>query len=107
MIELIDQMNGTIRLEKFPERIVSLVPSQTELLFDLGLDKEVVGITKFCIHPDVWFKTKPRIGGTKNLNLETVKNLNPDLIIGNKEENSQTDIDELQKHFPVYMSNHL
>lgn len=104
MIELKDQMNRTIRLEKFPERIVSLVPSQTELLFDLGLDEKVVGITKFCIHPDAWFKTKQRIGGTKKLNLEAIKKLSPDLIIGNKEENSQADIAELEKLFPVYMS---
>jgi len=104
MIELKDQMNRTIRLENFPERIVSLVPSQTELLFDLGLSEKVVGITKFCIHPNKWFKNKQRIGGTKNLNLETIKTLKPDLIIGNKEENSQADIVELERLFPVYMS---
>jgi len=104
MIELKDQMNRTIRLENFPERIVSLVPSQTELLFDLDLNEKVVGITKFCIHPDKWFRNKQRIGGTKKLNLDAIKKLNPDLIIGNKEENSEADIVELEKHFPVYMS---
>ena len=41
-----------------PMRIVSLVPSQTELLYDLGLNEEVVGITKFCVHPNDWFRTK-------------------------------------------------
>jgi len=104
MIELIDQMNRTIRLEKFPERIVSLVPSQTELLFDLGLGDKVVGITKFCIHPNEWYKSKQRVGGTKNLNIEAIKTLKPDLIIGNKEENSLSDILEIEKLFPVYMS---
>ena len=104
MIKLIDQMNQTIRLEKIPERIVSLVPSQTELLFDLGLGDRVVGITKFCIHPDEWFKNKQRVGGTKNLNHDIIKKLKPDLIIGNKEENSESDISLLQKYFPVYMS---
>ncbi len=104
MIELKDQMNRTIRLEKFPERIVSLVPSQTELLFDLGLGERVVGITKFCIHPNEWYKSKRRVGGTKNLHLDIIEQLCPDLIIGNKEENTQADIDRLDKKYPVYMS---
>ena len=104
MIELVDQMNVTIRLEEIPKRIVSLVPSQTELLYDFGLMNEVVGITKFCIHPKVWFENKTRIGGTKSLNIELIKELKPDLIIGNKEENSEVDIIELRKYFPVYMS---
>lgn len=104
MIELKDQMNRTIRLEKIPERIVSLVPSQTELLFDLGLGERVVGITKFCIHPDEWFRSKIRVGGTKNLHLDQIEKLLPDLIIGNKEENTLSDIVELEKKYPVYMS---
>lgn len=104
MIELQDQMNYTIRLEKFPERIVSLVPSQTELLDYLGLENEVVGITKFCIHPDDWFKSKTRVGGTKNIHHEIIDELKPDLIIGNKEENSPEDILALKEKYPVYMS---
>lgn len=104
MIELKDQMNRTIRLEKIPERIVSLVPSQTELLYDLGLGDRVIGITKFCLHPDAWYRSKIRVGGTKNLNLELIESLNPDLIIGNKEENTEAEISRLQQKFPVYMS---
>lgn len=104
MIELTDQMNSTIRLEAPPRRIVSLVPSQTELLFDLGLDVEVVGITKFCIHPDHWFRSKTRVGGTKQIDLEKVRALAPDLIIGNKEENTESDINALREMAPVYMS---
>jgi ABC-type Fe3+-hydroxamate transport system substrate-binding protein len=88
----------------FPQRIISLVPSKTELLFDLGLDEEVVGITKFCIHPDAWFRSKARIGGTKNPNLEKIASLQPDLIIANKEENTKADIEWLNERFPVYMS---
>ena len=80
-------MNRTIRLGNTPRRIVSLVPSQTELLYDLGLGERVVGITKFCIHPEEWFRSKTRVGGTKNVKLDKVKALQPDLIIGNKEEN--------------------
>ncbi len=104
MIEIKDQMNFTIRLEKFPERIVSLVPSQTELLFSFGLDKKVAGITKFCIHPDEWYKNKTRAGGTKNVNFDIIEKIKPDLIIGNKEENSLHDILKLKEKYPVYMS---
>jgi ABC-type Fe3+-hydroxamate transport system substrate-binding protein len=103
-IEVTDQMNRTIRLEGIPRRIVSLVPSQTELLYDLGLRDEVVGITKFCLYPDEWFKSKNRVGGTKQVKIEKVKDLQPDLIIGNKEENTPQDIAELEKIAPVWMS---
>ena len=99
-----DQLGETIRLENRPKRIVSLVPSQTELLFHLGLDNEVVGITKFCIHPNEWFTRKTRIGGTKTIDIEKVRLLSPDLIIGNKEENTKEDIDKLREIAPVWMS---
>ncbi len=97
-------MNRTIRLSGKPRRIVSLVPSQTELLFDLGLGENVVGITKFCIHPDEWFRAKYRVGGTKDVDFEKVKALQPDLIIGNKEENDRDNIDSLQTIAPIWMS---
>lgn len=92
-----DQLGNKIVLNAPPKRIVSLVPSQTELLYDLGLRDEVVGITKFCIHPNEWFKTKTRVGGTKQLNFKAIQSLQPDLIIGNKEENEQADIEQLFK----------
>ncbi len=87
-----------------PQRIVSIVPSQTELLADLGLDNQVLAITKFCVHPEKWFQEKPRIGGTKTLNFEKIAALKPDLIIGNKEENQQEQIETLAKEYPVWMS---
>ncbi|MGE0636721.1 MAG: ABC transporter substrate-binding protein [Bacteroidia bacterium] len=86
------------------QRIISLVPSQTELLFDLGLDEEVVGITKFCIHPKEEVAQKEKVGGTKNLNIEKIRSLNPTLIIANKEENEKEQIEELEKLFPVWIS---
>lgn len=103
-MELTDQMGRTVSIPANPQRIVSLVPSQTELLFDLGLGDRVVGITKFCIHPQQWYKTKARIGGTKNFNFEVIHQLNPDLIIGNKEENYIEGIDLLAKDYAVWMS---
>jgi ABC-type Fe3+-hydroxamate transport system substrate-binding protein len=99
-----DQMKRTVRLEGIPRRIVSLVPSQTELLYELGLDSEVEGITKFCIYPEEWFRSKTRVGGTKQVNIEKVSELQPDLIIGNKEENTKEDIEALEKIAPVWMS---
>lgn len=101
----IDQIGHQINIETTPKRIISVVPSQTELLFDLGLENEVVGITKFCIHPNSWFKNKTRIGGTKTLNINKIKQLKPDLIIANKEENTKQQIEELQQLFPVWTSN--
>ncbi|MFT4154303.1 helical backbone metal receptor [Parafilimonas sp.] len=91
-------------MKQKPQRIISLVPSQTELLYDLGLDEEVVGITKFCVHPAEWFKTKTRVGGTKNINIEKIKALKPDLIIANKEENIKEQVEVLQKFTEVYVS---
>ena len=99
-----DQINHKFKLTANPKRIVSVVPSQTELLYDLGLDERIVGITKFCIHPKIWHSTKDRIGGTKNLNLAKIIALQPDLIIANKEENTKNQIEELQKLYPVYTS---
>ncbi|MEO6681680.1 MAG: helical backbone metal receptor [Ginsengibacter sp.] len=85
-------------------RIISLVPSQTELLFDLGLESEVVGITKFCVHPQIWFETKTRIGGTKDINFDRIHSLKPDLIIANKEENVKEQIEELALDYDVWVT---
>lgn len=99
-----DQLGKEISINYPPKRIISIVPSQTELLFELGLKEEVTGITKFCIHPEAYFKSKTKVGGTKKLNIELIRSLNPDLIIGNKEENTLEDIELLSKEFPVWMS---
>jgi len=99
-----DQMHREVKIPIAPKRIISLVPSQTELLFHLGLDEEVVGITKFCVHPKTQFKSKPRIGGTKKFNFEKIEQLQPDLIIGNKEENEKNQIEKLAEKYPVWMS---
>lgn len=99
-----DQLQRKVEIHFPPQRIVSLVPSQTELLADLGLESQVVGITRFCVHPEHWRKSKTLVGGTKNFNFEVIRSLNPDLIIGNKEENYKDGIDELSKEYPVWMS---
>lgn len=87
-------------------KIISLVPSITETLFDLGLSEaEIIGRTKFCIHPENRVKNIAVIGGTKNLNIEKIKALKPDLIVANKEENRKEDVEELQKYFKVLVTN--
>jgi ABC-type Fe3+-hydroxamate transport system substrate-binding protein len=87
-----------------PQRMVSLVPSQTEFLHDLGLEQEVVGITKFCIHPKHWHLSKTRVGGTKDVQLQKVASLQPDLIIANREENTREQVEWLAQRFPVWVS---
>ncbi|MEP5106117.1 MAG: helical backbone metal receptor, partial [Ekhidna sp.] len=95
-------MGREVEIVSPPRRIISLVPSQTEFLIDIGAP--VVGRTKFCIHPNDKVKEIPIIGGTKNFLFDAIRNLKPDLIIGNKEENYQEGIRELEKEFPVWMS---
>ncbi|MEO8762069.1 MAG: helical backbone metal receptor [Bacteroidia bacterium] len=99
-----DQLNRTVEFNFPPKKIISLVPSQSELLWDLDLKTELVGISKFCIHPTEMFQSVKRIGGTKTIKIDEIKKLNPDLIIANKEENQQEQIEELCKLFPVYIS---
>ncbi|MFT4762128.1 MAG: ABC-type Fe3+-hydroxamate transport system substrate-binding protein [Paraglaciecola sp.] len=99
-----DQLNRQIALPFPPKRIISLVPSQTELLYYLGLEEEVVGITKFCVHPEKWFRSKQRIGGTKTYHLDRIDALKPDLIIANKEENDQAQVEALAEKYPVWIS---
>ncbi len=92
------------QLSYTPKRIISLVPSQTELLHYLGLDEETIAITKFCVHPEEWFKNKTRIGGTKTLDLDKIISLEPDLIIANKEENVKEQVELLAEKFPVWVT---
>lgn len=97
-------LTSTSQLTGIPKRIISLVPSQTELLHYLGLEKETIGITKFCVHPDKWFRNKNRVGGTKNIDIQKIINLQPDLIIANKEENVKEQVEQVATRFPVWVS---
>lgn len=99
-----DQMGRTVVFSALPQRIISLVPSQTELLYDLGLTDEVVGQTLFCVHPQSMHQVKTRVGGTKTYKHEVIAGLKPDLIIGNKEENERSGIEQLEQRYPVWMS---
>ena len=103
-MQFTDQIGHTINLPSSPKRIISLVPSQTELLFDLNLEKRIVGITKFCVHPKIQVKNTFKIGGTKRVNIRKIIDLQPDLIIANKEENEKNQVEQLKTLFPVWTS---
>lgn len=105
MMTLTDQLGNVFSFETAPKRIVSLVPSQTELLYDLGLEPEIVGITKFCVHPFHFKLTKTIVGGTKQVKFEKIAALQPDVIIANKEENTPEMVAELQQICPVWVTN--
>ena len=105
MLQMIDQINKSHIFSTIPLRIVSLVPSQTELLFDLGLENSIIGITKFCVHPEHFLKEKTKVGGTKNPNFDKIKLLNPDIIICNKEENTKEIIKECSNICTTWTTN--
>lgn len=104
MKQFTDQLGTTHTFEHTPSRIVSLVPSQTETLFDLGLEDELVGVTKFCVHPFHLKATKTIIGGTKQINIAKIQALQPDIIIANKEENTLEIVAQLKEICPVWVT---
>lgn len=99
-----DQLNRTVHLTSPPNRIISLVPSQTELLIDLGLEERLIGITKFCVHPKNLRDDIAVVGGTKTVHYHKIEELQPDLIICNKEENTLEMVQELEKICSVWVS---
>ena len=101
---LVDQLGTFHTFESCPKRIVSLVPSQTELLFELGLEAQIVGITKFCVHPFHFKSIKKIVGGTKQVNFDKIIALHPDIIICNKEENTLEMVEELRKICLVWVT---
>jgi len=103
-MEIVDQLSRKLFIPSKPQRIISLVPSFTEMLHYFGMEEEVVGITKFCVHPKEWHENKSKVGGTKQFHIDKVKALQPNFVIANKEENNKTFIDEIASFCPVYVS---
>ena len=101
---IIDHLGREIKAPEVPQRIISLCPSLTATLYDLGLGERIVGITHFCIHPADKVKGVVKVGGTKKLKMDRVEALTPDLIIAEKEENTQEMVEALEKHYPVYVA---
>lgn len=103
-MEMQDQLRRSIIFTKPLKRIISLVPSQTELLVDLELENQLVGVTKFCVHPAGLRKEKTVVGGTKQVHYDKIEALYPDIILCNKEENTKEMVERLQKIAPVWVS---
>ncbi len=103
-MQLKDQLSRIVFFEKTPRRIISLVPSQTELLHDLGLEDNIVGITKFCVHPFHYKSAKQVVGGTKQIKIDKIKSLKPDVILCNKEENTKTIVEACEQICSVHVS---
>ena len=89
MIEVVDAIDRQVRLARPPERVVSLVPSETASVADLLGVERLVGRTDYCVEPANLVETIPSVGGTKSLDVDLVKALQPDLVLANKEENSR------------------
>ena len=103
-MKITDDLGTTHQFEQTPKRIISLVPSLTETLYELGLENEIIGITKFCVHPYHLKSVKINVGGTKKVHIEKIKALNPDIIIANKEENTLEIVNSLQEICPVFVT---
>ncbi len=104
MIQIEDFLGRLIKFDTTPSRVISLVPSLTQAICDVGLEDTLVGITKFCVNPSHIKNNINIIGGTKNPRIEDILSLKPDLIIANKEENRKEDILVLEDHVNVYVS---
>lgn len=99
-----DDLGTSHAFAESPKRIISLVPSLTELLCDLGQEEKVVGVTKFCVHPYYLRQKKTVVGGTKKVNADKIRELKPDVIIANKEENTLEIVDGLKEICPVWVT---
>lgn len=104
MLEIKDQIGRSIQFKSPAKRVVSLVPSLTELVYDLAGKEVLQGCTIWCVHPIGLKEELQIIGGTKNIQIETIRDLNPDLIVANREENLHEQLDPLLQEFPVYVS---
>ncbi|PQJ80796.1 ABC transporter substrate-binding protein [Polaribacter porphyrae] len=103
-MKLIDQIGNELLLDTIPKRIICLVPSISELLVDLGLQNAIVGVTKFCVHPKSLRKEKTVVGGTKNISVDKIAKLKPDIIICNKEENTKEIVAKCKEITTTYVS---
>lgn len=104
MRDLVDHLGRVLQVQPEPQRIISLCPSQTATLYDLGLGSRIVGRTHFCIHPGEQVENAVKVGGTKQLKMERVHELKPDLIIAEKEENTKEMVEALDADYPVYVT---
>lgn len=99
-----DALGHTFEFSAPPKRVVSLVPSLTEVLFDLGAGASVAGVTSFCIHPPQARETAAVVGGTKNPKVDVIRQLAPDLVYMNLEENLKRHAEAIREFAPVFVT---
>lgn len=99
-----DDLGARLELGALPQRIVSLVPSITETLIELGAGRRIAGVTDYCIHPAEAVAEIPKVGGTKGVAMDRIRSLSPDLIIANKEENRKSEIEALRRDYPTFVT---
>lgn len=99
-----DHVNRSLQYEYPPKKIISIAPGITETLYALELDKEMIGRTRYCIYPADKVKRAEIVGGTKDIDLEKIKMLQPDLILAEKEENTKEIVEQLEEFFPVFVA---
>lgn len=104
MITITDARNKKIVFSEPPKRVVSLIPSITEALFDLGAGEAIAGVSNYCIHPAEGVKNKIKVGGQKNPDMGKIKAIHPDLIILNMEENKPEHIKFLSQHYTTWVT---
>lgn len=103
MKKIVDHLDRTVTYSFPPKKVISLAPAITDTMYSLGLEKEIVGRTRFCIHPHDKVEQALNIGGTKDIKLDRIHQLKPDLIIAEKEENTKEIVEELEQHYPVFV----
>lgn len=104
-MQIIDAFGKPLLFKQAAQRIISLVPSYTQTLFEIGAGEKVVGRTKYCIHPKKSIGQIPIVGGTKQVkDIALIQSLKPDLILCNKEENTPEMVAQLEQIAPVWVS---
>src|SRR5690625_675706 len=101
--KITDHLGRTVEYSYPPKRIISIVPGITDNLYSLNLENEIVGRTRYCIYPKDKVQQAKTIGGTKRVKADQIRELEPDLIIAEKEENTKEIVEILEKEFPVYV----
>ncbi|MCX7607255.1 MAG: helical backbone metal receptor [Bacteroidia bacterium] len=104
MRSVIDSLGRRLQIPEYPQRIISLCPSQTETLFALGVGPQIVGRTRYCIEPKGQIEQVAVVGGTKKVDVPLIATLQPDLIIAQMEENTAADVERLSQLAPVYVT---
>ena len=102
-MKITDHLNRTVTLSSVPKRVVSLVPSVTETIADMGFASCLVAVTRFCKYPSDVVTTLPKIGGPKKVDIQKIVDLKPDLVVAVKEENDKEQILSLMERVPVFV----